>query len=245
MYINDKDEIYCTDDKADIVLKLDKDGNVLKKFGQDYVKSDTGYHDPYKELWDRGIIPNDSKYDMGKSLEMRLDSIERTAPPFNGPTRMIEIPSGRLICTDGYGNAAVHFFSADGEYEKTIGKPGREPGGFRLPHSVWYDNQERIWIADRENSRVQIFTEDGDLVACIDNLNKPADLWSDGEVMYIGELNGGITIMNMDLEIVSQIGYKFSPLMIHGMCGNSNGDLFVTSLDSRCLCSVTKLERIR
>ena len=157
---------------------------------------------------------------------------------------MIEVPSGELICTDGYGNAAVHIFDKNGIYERTFGAPGNGLGQFRLPHSVWYDRKKQIWIADRENSRVQIFNLNGELLACIDNLNKPADLWSDGKVMYIGELEGGITIVNMEFEIISQLGYKYSPLMIHGICGNSKGDLFVTSLDTRCLCSVTKLERI-
>jgi len=245
MYINDKNEIYCTDDKADIVLKLDREGNLLKKFGSEYVKSDTGCTDVYKELWDREVIPHNTKYDMPKALQLKLDTIVRTAPPFNGPTRMIEIPSGELICTDGYGNAAVHFFDKNGDYVKTIGKPGREIGSFRLPHSVWYDAQERLWIADRENSRVQVFNMNGDLLACIEGLYRPADLWSDGEVMYVGELDGGITILDMDINIVSQLGYKFSPLMIHGLCGDSKGNLYAASLDSRCLCTVTKLERIR
>ncbi|MBQ9825664.1 MAG: hypothetical protein IJM61_00595 [Firmicutes bacterium] len=242
IYINKQGEMYCTDDKASVVQKLDKQGNLLKMYSEPYKPSDTGYHNPYKLMYDRGEI--EGPYNNTDELRMRLDSIVRTAPPFNGPTRMIEAKDGKLICADGYGNAAIHIFSHEGELETTWGSPGTEPGQFRLPHSVWEDEQGRIWEADRESGRIQVFTRGGEVVAVIDGLNRPADLWSDGEYIYVGEIAGGVSIIDMEFNVVAQLGYKNSPLMVHGICGNSKGDLFLASLNARKLNSITKLERI-
>lgn len=242
IFINKDGDMYCTDDKASVVQKLDKNGNLLKLYSEPYKPSDTGYCNPYKAMYDRGEI--EGPYNNTEELKMRLDSIARTAGPFNGPTRMIEAEDGRLICADGYGNAAIHIFDHEGNLQETWGTPGTEPGQFRLPHSVWQDKQGRIWEADRESGRVQVFTMKGEVVCVIDGLNRPADLWSDGECIYVGEISGGVTIIDMDFNIVAQLGYKNSPLMIHGICGNSKGDLFLASLNAKKLNSITKLERI-
>ena len=68
-----------------------------------------------------------------------------------------------MYMTDGYGNARVHKFSADGRHQFSWGEPGTGPGQFNLPHGIWYDRRGRLMVADRENNRVQIFDLDGKL----------------------------------------------------------------------------------
>ena len=66
--------------------------------------------------------------------------------------------------TDGYGNARVHKFAADGTYLFSWGEPGTAPGQFNLPHGVWIDRRGRVLVADRENDRVQVFDQEGKLL---------------------------------------------------------------------------------
>ena len=78
--------------------------------------------------------------------------------PFNKPTDLARAPNGELYISDGYGNSSVHRFTADGTLIQSWGEPGTGPGQFNLPHGVWVDG-DRVYVADRQNNRVQIFTQ--------------------------------------------------------------------------------------
>ncbi len=250
--INSRDELLCADDMCHVIFKIDRmNGQVLHVYGTKNQPSDSGYYDAYVQQRREKGIPDTEFFDFGEQFYTNLETIRRAAPPYNKPTRMIEAPSGELFCSDGYGNAAIHRLDKDGKLLLTWGGPGREPGHFRLPHGLWVDKKEQVWVADRENSRVQVFSVNGELLGILDELFRPAELWCDGEVMYIGELDGGVTMCDLDMNILAQIGYYQSPLKCHGLCGNSRSDLFLT-VNPPCLkmpfnspCGLIKLERLR
>ena len=79
--------------------------------------------------------------------------------PFNLPTDIDLTSSGEMFITDGYGNARVHKFAADGTYLFS-GASRVPPGQFNLPHGVWIDKYGRVLVADRENDRVQVFDQE-------------------------------------------------------------------------------------
>ncbi len=158
---------------------------------------------------------------------------------------MIEGNDGILYCSDGYGNAAIHRFSADGIYLGSWGEPGRQPGQFRLPHSLFQDAAGRIWVADRENDRVQIFTSQGELLYVVENLHRPTEFCTDGKYIYLSESDAGFSIFTQDVEIVAQFGFFLSPLCFHGMAINSSGDLFGATLAKNRFNNLVKLRRIR
>jgi sugar lactone lactonase YvrE len=149
--------------------------------------------------------------------------------PFNLPTDIATAPSGELFITDGYGNARVHKFAADGTYLFSWGEPGTAPGQFNMPHGVWIDRDGRVLVCDRENDRVQVFTQEGELL----------DVWStylvgpavfyidDDDIVYIPEHNGGlVSVLTLDGERLAQWGdpaYR----SCHGLWGDSHGDLYV------------------
>lgn len=84
--------------------------------------------------------------------------------PFNLPTDIDLTPAGEIFVTDGYGNARVHKFAADGTHLLFWGEPGTGPGEFNLPHAVWVARDGRVLVADRENDRVQVFDQNGKLL---------------------------------------------------------------------------------
>jgi hypothetical protein len=83
---------------------------------------------------------------------------------FNMPTDVAFAPNGDLFISDGYGNARVVHFDKEGKFIKTWGKLGTRPGEFSLPHSIAIDSQQRLYVADRNNARVQVFRTDGTFI---------------------------------------------------------------------------------
>jgi DNA-binding beta-propeller fold protein YncE len=91
--------------------------------------------------------------------------VKAAGPPFNAPTDVCVLKDGTFFVTDGYRNARVHRFSPDGSLEMSWGEPGSEPGQFNLPHNIVASPDEsRLYVADRENSRIQVFDLDGTFV---------------------------------------------------------------------------------
>ena len=89
------------------------------------------------------------------------------------PTDMVEAPSGEVFISDGYRNNRVVVCNAKGEFIRTWGELGTKPGQFSLPHSIARDSKGRIYVADRNNSRVQVFSDKGKFLAHWTNLCQP------------------------------------------------------------------------
>jgi DNA-binding beta-propeller fold protein YncE len=149
--------------------------------------------------------------------------------PFNLPTDIAVAPSGEIFISDGYGNARVHKFSAGGEYLFSWGEPGSGRGQFNLPHGVWIDRRGRLLVADRENNRVQVFDQNGNLLTIWPTeLIGPAFFYVDDEdIVYIPEHNAGmVSILTLDGERLARWG---GPIYrsCHGIWVTRHGDLYV------------------
>ena len=95
------------------------------------------------------------------------------AAHFNGPTDMAILPGGDVFVSDGYGNRRVVHFDKQGRYVNQWGEEGDRPGQFALPHSIVADSQGRLYVADRNNARIQVFDTRGKLLAVWDRLMMP------------------------------------------------------------------------
>jgi streptogramin lyase len=96
--------------------------------------------------------------------------------PFDGTTDVAFGPNGRIFITDGYGNARVLEYSAQGKRVKQWGKHGTAPGAFNLPHAIQIDSQGIIYVADRENGRIEKFDLNGNFLGQIDRLGRTYSL---------------------------------------------------------------------
>jgi DNA-binding beta-propeller fold protein YncE len=109
--------------------------------------------------------------------------------PFNRPTKLAVDPrSGDLYIADGYGNARVHKFSPNGQLLFSWGEYGTGPGQFNLVHSVCTDGNGNVYVADRENHRVQVFDGQGRYLTQWNNLHRPCGLHIKDGLAYIGQL---------------------------------------------------------
>jgi DNA-binding beta-propeller fold protein YncE len=75
-----------------------------------------------------------------------------------------------------------------------LGEPGKkEPGEFHLPHSIWIDGQGTVYVCDRENSRIQLFSLEGRYLAQWGDLDRPADIYIDSdETVYVSDLKPSV-----------------------------------------------------
>ena len=96
---------------------------------------------------------------------------------FNLPADFAFSSDGAIYVADGYGNNRVAKFSPDGKFLLDWGRKGKEPGEFDLPHSVAVDAQGLVYVADRSNSRIQVFDANGKFLKAwkSDELGRP---WS-------------------------------------------------------------------
>jgi len=207
--------IYCTDDRNHIVAKFTPEGELLMTLGTRGQASDTGYTRTW-DFWES------------------LAKIRWGAPPFNRPTGVAVTPSGEIYIADGYGNARIHKFSSDGKLLFSWGEPGGAPGQFRLPHNIWIDRQGRIWISDRENSRLQIFNAESEFLSEWTDVIRPTDIFiDDEETVYVSELCLRVSIFTIDGKLIARWGNegkdKESALFHapHAIAVDSRGDLYV------------------
>jgi DNA-binding beta-propeller fold protein YncE len=230
------------------VREIDLDGKLVRNFGKPFQPSDTGYdHDAFINAKIRGDLPAETPYDDTLEFHLRTDSITRTAPPFNIPCGVGLTSKGEMFVADGYGNAAVHKFDAQGNYVSTFGKPGKGIGEFRLPHWLWVDKYDRIWVADRENSRAYVLSPDFEILYIAEGgFWRTACTWSDDKHIYLGELAGGFSIIDIDsLEMVAQFGFSTCYLLnCHSLCGDSKGNLVITCIRYRPIGNLYYLRRL-
>jgi len=183
VFIDSDDVIWCTDDWDHTVRRFDTNGNLLLTIGTPGVHSDTGYD--------------------GRDIR----SIKRAAPPFNRPTKAVLSPSGELYVTDGYGNARVHKFSKEGKHLLSWGEPGSGPGQFILPHSITVSKHGKVYVADRENRRIQVFDAEGRFIAAWPNLERPTDMVLVNDMyLIVSELNHRVSVWDLNGTLLTSWG---------------------------------------
>lgn len=83
---------------------------------------------------------------------------------FNKPTDLAIAKDGSFYVSDGYGNSRVIKFSAAGKYLLAWGRKGRKEGAFNIPHGLALDSMGNVYVADRENNRIQVFDPNGKFI---------------------------------------------------------------------------------
>jgi DNA-binding beta-propeller fold protein YncE len=192
--VDSKDNVYILSRSDKPILVTDKNGTLIRTIsGPQFARPHGITIDENDNIFyvdDLGniaykITPQDAIEftlgEFGKCTETGCTSfdyrtINRAAGPFNRPTNLAVAPSGDLFISDGYGNARVHRFSRSGELIISWGEPGNKPGQFFLPHGILVSKDGIVYVADRENNRVQLFDEMGNFIDEWRDLIRPSDL---------------------------------------------------------------------
>lgn len=253
--VDSKDNVYAFNRSDHPVVVFDRDGNFLRSFGEGlFSQRPHGIHigpDDSVYCVDDGLHTIQQFTPEGKLLRT-LGSPNQPAPkwqgkPFNRPTHVaVSRRTANLYVSDGYGNSRIHKFSPDGRLLLSWGESGIDPGQFIRPHNVVIDKDDRIYIADRECHRIQVFDADGKFITMWNNIHRPDGICLDAEGnFYIGELNGiggvddapglghRVSIYNLEGKLQTRFGDPQEGegpgqfIAPHGVATDSRGDLYV------------------
>ena len=193
--------------------------------------------------------PSDTGYDGKDSI-----NIPRPGGPFNRPTNVAVGPNGDLYISDGYGNCRVHRFSPTGQLKRSWGVPGKAPGQFHLPHGIAAAADGRIFVCDRENDRIQIFSPDGEYLTEWTDTQRPTHIVFDGQGRaYVSELwwhkgqtsqrhgpitearYGRVSVFDKDGRLLTRWGTPDATAAgsfaaPHGIAVDSRGDIYVSEV---------------
>ena len=249
---NDRVFVFCRGNHP--ILIFNRDGNLVSYWGEDHF---VGPHGIF-------IGPDDSIYltdyqchtvekftPTGKLL-MRLGIRNVGMPaflrtPFCMPTNAALGVSGEIFVTDGYAGFVVHKFSPQGTLLKTWGEWGHNPGQFAWPHGIGVDRYGTVYICDRENDRIQLFTTDGEFITMWTDFRNPHNLHIDqkNDIIYVVESQVLALSHQTDRSRISILDLKGNTLSMwegresegkgvletcHDICVDSHGDIYVAEI---------------
>ena len=255
VYADENDNVYLFTRGDHPVMVFDSSGNFVKSWGEGVFTRGHGISKgPNNTLY----LTDDGDHTVrhctldGEVL-MTIGVAGTLAPlfsgePFNRCTHTATDPkTGDIYVSDGYGNSRIHKYSADGNLLFSWGEPGNLPGQFSIAHNICTDNEGLVYLADRENHRIQIFDDSGKYLDQWSNVHRPCGLYIDNDagLVYVGELGSGqnvdskvpnigprVSVWNMKGELQAQLGngLGLEPgqfIAPHGICLDSNKNIYV------------------
>jgi outer membrane protein assembly factor BamB len=254
--VDSKDRVYAFNRGEHPMMVFDRDGNFQNSWGEGLWPRAHGLHmGPDDSLYmtdDGAHCVRKCTLDGKVLLEIGIPG--EAAPymsgePFHRCTHTALSPKGEIYVSDGYGNARVHKYSPDGKLLLSWGEPGTDPGQFNIAHNICTDADGWVYVADRENHRVQVFDGSGKYETQWNNLHRPCGLYmpySHHPVCYIGELGPGmgvnrnspnlgarVSIVDHQGKLLARIGDPhpgLAPTQFlgpHGVAVDSRGDVYV------------------
>lgn len=237
--VDKSDRVYVFNRGEHPMMVFDRDGNFLKSWGEGVFSHAHGV----------SMGPDDTIYCTddfdhtvrkctldGKVL-LTIGTPNKPQPfmggkPFNRCTHTALSPQGEIYVTDGYSNACVHKYTPDGKHIMSWGKSGVGPGEFNLPHNICCDADGIVYVADRENSRIQVFDENGKFIREMRGIHRPNGLYMPPgkcPICYVGEVgpyyafNRGAPNLGPRISILDNEGKVLARLGTDPSAGNKPG----------------------
>jgi hypothetical protein len=257
--VDASDNVWVFNRGAHPVIVFDRDGKFLRSWGEGLIRRAHGINiGPEGSIW----LTDDLHHTIRQFTpegRLRLTIGDPDTPstlhggkPFNRPTHSAISPkTGDIYISDGYGNSRVHKFDPKGRHLLSWGEPGTDPGCFNIPHNIATDAAGLVYVADRENSRVQVFDSGGRYLDQWKNLHRPCGLVADPrtDIFYVGELpthlpvnaevpniGARVSMLSIKGELIGRVGGRFAGeqpgefVSPHGVAVDSRGDFYVAEV---------------
>jgi hypothetical protein len=256
--VDKHDSVYAFNRGQHPMCVFDREGNLLRTWGEGvYPRAHGVFMAPDDTIW----LTDDADHTVrqctldGKIL-LTIGIPGKPSPymsgePFHRCTHTAMSPDGKhLYISDGYGNARIHKFTVDGKWVSAWGEPGTDPGKFNIPHNICCDPDGWVYVADRENHRVQVFDGNGKYETQWNNMHRASGLCMEAGTktprFYVGEIGPDMAV-NIDMpgcgprvsiytqkgELLARLGHEHAGLATgqfispHGLAVDSRGDIYV------------------
>ena len=256
--VDAKDRVYAFHRGDHPVVVFDRMGNYLRSWGEGVFQRAHGIHmGPDDAIY----LTDDGDHTVRKCtldgkvlLTIGIPGDPQpfmSGEPFRRCTHTALSPHGEIYVSDGYGNARVHKYTPEGKRVLSWGEPGSAPGQFNLPHNISCDADGWVYVADRENHRIQVFDSDGRFETQWHDLHRPSGMYMPPgkcPICYVGEigpyyefnrdtpnLGPRVSILSNEGKLLARItaepaGGTTGPAQFispHGLAVDSRGDLYV------------------
>ena len=220
-------------DKADPVIVIDQAGKVVRSWGKGMYSTPHAIRlDPQGHVWTTDAASSMVyKFSPDGQLLLKIEVGGQPSPcgNFCSTTDVAFAPGGNVLIADGYRNARILEYSADGRKLREWGSAGTGPGQFRLPHSIQVDGDGVVYVADRENGRIQRFDRQGKFLGEWTQYGKTFGITLDGDAMWLSSIPRGPNnvpgwLIKIDRSTGRLLGFVNSSGN-HGMDVMANGDL--------------------
>ena len=207
----------------DAIVVFDKNGKFLNSWGSRFAGGGHGldirregrteylYHcDTAHQLVVKTTLDGTVIWEKGAPAEPKIyDATHKFVP-----TNVALSPhDDGLYVADGYGSSYIHQYDGKGQWVRTFGGPGKEPGQTSTPHGIFIDSRGKeplLVVADRGNHRLQYFTLDGKHVRFVTTgMRQPCHFDRRGDDLLVPDLDSIVTILDKDNKIAAQIGDGF------------------------------------
>lgn len=242
--VDDDDNVWILHRGNNPVLCFTREGKFIRSFGDEYIKGAHGL----KIAPDRTVWVTDIEHHVVMQFTMEGELIRTLGTKgepgesdrnFNKPTDVAFLPSGDFYVTDGYGNSRVVKFSSDYKYQFAWGDSGNGEGQFYWPHAVSIDAKQNIYVCDRENSRIQVFTPEGEFIKMWTHIGQP---WGvcippGGNIFTVDGKNMKAMMLTSDGAIITSWGElgagpgQFN--LSHQIAVDSHGDVYITEIENK------------
>jgi peptidylglycine monooxygenase len=241
--VDARDRVYAFQRKDPPVLVFDRRGKFLRSWGSGMFADAHGIHvsaDGHIFLGNRDAHTV-VKCTLEGKVVMTLGTPGKPAfqEPFNHPADIAVGRNGDIYVADGYGNSRVHRFSSKGDLILSWGSPGKGPGQFSVPHGIWVDRNDRVYVVDREHGRVQVFTPEGEFIDQWTDFFRCMDVYVDADgAVFVTDLVPRLSVFDTKGKMIA----RGRPVLNtpHGIYGDSRGDLYIAEPSEQRL---TKLVR--
>ncbi|HLK64578.1 MAG TPA: hypothetical protein VKU19_14135 [Bryobacteraceae bacterium] len=255
--------VNAASESADSMVVFDEKGKFIKSWGKEFKGGAHGLHirkegsteflylcDTRRGIVVKATLDGEEVYTIGYPdvSEAYKPGPDGKKPKYS-PTNLAIAPNGDLYVGDGYGSSYINQYNSKGEYIRTFGGKGKEPGKLDCPHGIAIDMRSGkpvLTVADRANARIQRFTLDGQHIDFISGTSQPCHFhyFKNGDVV-IPDLGARVTLMDKKNEVIAHLGddstskYRemrtmsrdhFTPgkfVCPHGACFDHAGNIFV------------------
>ena len=222
--VDSQGRVLVNTDTENAVIIFDREGKFIKSWGKDFkggahgmavVKegkneylflAHTGRHEVVKATLDGEVLMT-----LGYPEKA---GVYKSAAEYK-PTSVAIGPNRDIYIADGYGLSWIHQYDAKGEYIRSWGGRGTEPGKMRTPHGIWLDTRGKtpvLAVADRENNRLQFFSLSGEHLGMVtEELRRPCHMHQRGSDLVVADLAGRVSIFDKNNKLITHLGDNPDP----------------------------------